>query len=367
MKVLYTGALLDSSGYSEAGRNYISALLTIPNINLAAQVCSFESWKTEMPVFQRKLAPLLNKKFGMPDVHIIHLTPDNFPRFKIAGARNVGMTVWETNHLPPEWVGHCNQMDSIYVPCSYNVDSFVSSGVLAPVRKLPHCFDLAEMQCPVPAPRVVQGFPTDRFSFYSIFQWSARKNPEGLIRAYLSEFGAEEKVALILKTYNFNNSELDKTQILNSVQALKRELGGPPVLIVHEALSRQEILTLHKLGNCFVLPHRSEGWGLGHFEAMAMGKPTIATNYGGNLEFMSKENSWLVDYSLTPVNGMNRSHYNSSMKWAEPSITSIRAAMREAYSNEELRKAKASMALSEIKNFSIENIGALAAKLIGLK
>lgn len=367
MKVLYTGAVLDSSGYAEAGRNYVSALLAQSSIDLSVQPCSFESWKTDMPDFQRKLKPVLNKKFGNPDVHIIHLTPDNFPRFRTPGAKNIGMTVWETDRLPSNWVGFCNQMDEIWVPCQYNIDSFVSSGVLAPIRKLPHGFDLAEMQGSKPVQKIAEGFPSDRFSFYSIFQWSARKNPEGLIRAYLSEFDASEKVALVLKTYNFNNSDLDKLQLVESIKKLKSEISGPPIILVHSGLSRAEMLTLHRRGDCFILPHRSEGWGLGAFEAMAMGKPTIATNYGGNLEFMSKQNSWLVDYELTNISGMNRANYASSMKWAEPNLASVRAAMREVFVNEGLRKEKSQKALIEIKKFSNEEIGKIAARLLGLK
>lgn len=368
MKVLYTGAVLDSSGYAEAGRNYVSALLTQTRINLSVNVCSFESWKTDLPDFFRKLRPVQNKKFGQPDVQIIHTTPDNFPRFKIPGVKNIGMTVWETNQLPGNWVGHCNAMDEIWVPCNYNIDSFVSSGVLAPVRKVPHCFDMFEFQCQNLSQRIADGFPKGRFTFYSIFQWSARKNPEGLLRAYLTEFDAQENVALVIKTYNLNNSELDKKQIVESVKKLKAECGGgPPIVLVHAPLSRVEMLTLHTKGDCFVLPHRSEGWGLPAFEAMALGKPTIATNYGGNLEFMNHQNSWLVDYALTSVSGMNRAHYTANMKWAEPNQASLRAAMREVFSNENLRKQKAALASQEVKKFTTEEMGKHMAKLLGVK
>ncbi len=32
-------------------------------------------------------------------------------------------------------------------------------------------------------------------------------------------------------------------------------------------------------------------------EAMALGKPVVATGYSGNLHFMTPENSYLVDYA----------------------------------------------------------------------
>ena len=36
-------------------------------------------------------------------------------------------------------------------------------------------------------------------------------------------------------------------------------------------------------------------------EAMALGKPVIATGYSGNLDFMTPENSYLVDYTIGAV------------------------------------------------------------------
>ncbi len=36
-------------------------------------------------------------------------------------------------------------------------------------------------------------------------------------------------------------------------------------------------------------------------EAMLLGKPVIATGYSGNVDFMTPENSYLVDYELAPI------------------------------------------------------------------
>lgn len=56
----------------------------------------------------------------------------------------------------------------------------------------------------------------------------------------------------------------------------------------------------------FILPSHGEGWGLPLIEAMASGLPTIATAWGGQMDFMSRENSWPVSRSLMNMleNGM---------------------------------------------------------------
>ena len=53
--------------------------------------------------------------------------------------------------------------------------------------------------------------------------------------------------------------------------------------------------------DCYVSLHRSEGFGLTPAEAMYLGKPVIATAYGGVMEFMTPENAYLVDHTMTRV------------------------------------------------------------------
>jgi glycosyltransferase involved in cell wall biosynthesis len=113
-----------------------------------------------------------------------------------------------------------------------------------------------------------------------------------------------------------------------------------------------------------VLPHRAEGWGVPHFEALAMGKPVIATGYGGNLEYMQLANSWLLSFFMTPVGGMNRLTYNGKMHWAEPNLENLQDAMREAYTNKSLTKQKGNAGKIKIEEFNLEKIGTRMVQLL---
>jgi len=52
---------------------------------------------------------------------------------------------------------------------------------------------------------------------------------------------------------------------------------------------------------------------------MLLGKPTIATGYSGNLDFMTTSNSYLVDYSRVKI-AEEIAPYPRGSVWAEPDV-----------------------------------------------
>lgn len=88
-------------------------------------------------------------------------------------------------------------------------------------------------------------------------------------------------------------------------------------------IDKADMPSLYKAADAFVLPTRGEGWGLPFMEAMAMGLPTIATNFSGHLDFMSEENAFLISIELTLVPARDTKTYGSDVRWAQPSVTSL--------------------------------------------
>ena len=81
------------------------------------------------------------------------------------------------------------------------------------------------------------------------------------------------------------------------------------------------------LCDCYVSLHRSEGLGLTMAEAMGLRKPVIATAYSGNLDFMTLENSFLVDYRTSRVPA-DSEPYPEGTPWADPSLDAAAELMR---------------------------------------
>jgi hypothetical protein len=81
-------------------------------------------------------------------------------------------------------------------------------------------------------------------------------------------------------------------------------------------MTNDEIKNLVRVSDCFISLHRSEGFGRGLAEAMYFGVPVIGTAWSGNMDFMTPEASFLIDYDLVPVREGEYPHW-ADHEWAE--------------------------------------------------
>lgn len=76
-----------------------------------------------------------------------------------------------------------------------------------------------------------------------------------------------------------------------------------PITVVQGIASDEQMLELYHSATHFVFPSKCEGWGLPLLEAIACGLKVIATDFGGQSEFLkSIEDKYVsINYSLEPV------------------------------------------------------------------
>jgi len=101
----------------------------------------------------------------------------------------------------------------------------------------------------------------------------------------------------------------------------------PDIRVVDEYVSAEQMRGLFASCDCYISLHRSEGFGFPLAEAMAYGRPVIATGYSGNLIFMDETDSYLVGFGLTPV-PPGSANYPAGALWADPDVEEAAAAMR---------------------------------------
>src|SRR5262249_53830160 len=141
------------------------------------------------------------------------------------------------------------------------------------------------------------GVSEEEFVFLFIFDCHSRfqrKNPQALVDAFRRAFRPTDSVRLVVKC---TNAAFERDNLI----ALQARAGDYPVSILTEHWSGQEMRDLMAACDAYVSLHRSEGLGLTITDAMAHGKPVIATGWSGNMEFMNIANSYPVRYELVGI------------------------------------------------------------------
>lgn len=180
------------------------------------------------------------------------------------------------------------------------------------------------------------------FDYLSSFE---RKNPLGLLISFATFAKDKNNVKLVLKTVNCSTDSENKALTEKFVH--ENDLKDK-IIFINETLSRNEMMTVLNAADCYISLHRSEGLGVGMMEAMYMGLPVIGTAYGGNTDFMTQENSYLVPYTLTKVK-KDFGPYKAGWLWAEPDISVAVSMMNDVYTNRDLAHQKGENARITIK------------------
>lgn len=357
--IKYTAPMLDNSGYAKAARENILALHKL-GIPLTLNPISFEGAKPDLGKDGEILNSLINKNIDY-NINITHTTPEFWSKYREKGKLNFNYTIWETTKLHPDWVPYINNnADAIMVGCGWNVDVFKDSGITVPIFNVPHVLDINKFNdC---TPYNIGGLSNDTFMFYSVFQWTERKSPLSTIKAYWQAFPNNENVALVLKTYRSDYSDPEKDAIRTTIKRLKAVCPAknhPPIYLILDMLSEEEICGLHARGDCYVSLDRGEGFGLSGAQAGAMGKPIIVTGFGGVTEYAKPDNSYLVNYVEIPVFGMPWSPwYRLEQNWAEADQSHGAKLMRHVFENQEEAAQRGAKLQNYIKeNLSVEVIG----------
>jgi glycosyltransferase involved in cell wall biosynthesis len=351
--IKYVGPMFDMSGYAQACRGYILSLHRL-GIPITLGPISFEQDKPDLGKDGTILKSLVNKEIDY-NVVILHSTPEHWSKLREPNKFNIGYCVWETDKLHPDWIVHINDtVEACMVSCEWNVEVYKNSGIVVPVFSVPHGIDVSEFKDV--EPYEIRGVSPDVYKFYSIFQFIERKHPMALIKAYWYAFQNNEKVALILKTYRMGFSPEEKNVIKDTIKRMKIMMpmdNYPPVYLIGDMLSRDQILGLHKSGDCLISLDRGEGFGLVPFEAGASENPIIVTGLGGVTEYAKPEHSFLCKYSLTPVFGMQQSPwYRGDQLWAEPDLGNAVHLMRYVYKHQVEAANKGRM----LKQYIVDNL-----------
>ncbi|MBV9852071.1 MAG: glycosyltransferase [Armatimonadetes bacterium] len=327
---------------------------------VAAQVTPWGEREAPLGAGERRRLEALTRRAAAPGfVQVVHNFAPLFRRDPRARAA-VGRTMFETDRLPADWVRACNAMDAVWVPGEFNRGTFARAGVAEDkLMVVPGCLDPGPFRDAPARGAARAGLPAsvqealagDAFVFLAVFDWTLHKGWDVLLRAFLEEFAGEGRagepdVRLLLRVWS--SLGLGADGIRAQAAACVREALGADVAarelsargrvwFAFEHLDPEGLVALYGASGAYVLPSRGEGWGRPYLEAMASGLPVIGTGWGGSTAFMTPETSLLVDYDLAdvPERGWREVPAYRGHRWAEPRAAHLRALMRRVVADRE--------------------------------
>lgn len=366
MIVRYIGPFCQSTGYSRAGHDYLEALLSV-GVDVQIQPMLDCNPDTLEPRYSNLLEHVLVGGEPDPDVLVVHTIPMYASEF-VSGdmeppdhVARVCLTTWETDTWPDDIAADLDHaFDAIVVPSSFNEISLVKAlgprtdQAEAATYRVPHCYDpefwrtVHDIRRDGTAAQQLLQDKSRPFTFYHIGVWGERKNPAGVLKAYLSEFTDEDDVLLKMVLPHTPPEEVGSLLQRMGLEDLPRvEWLGTP------RLTEDSLLALHAMSDCYVTAARGEAWGLGPFEAAICGNVVISTEFGGQMDFL-RDYPRFVSYPhiLTPAIAdamqvaptMRAAGLDITFKdtvapvgidarqsWAEPDLVALRKRMRQAY------------------------------------
>lgn len=346
--VLWQAPLLNATGYADEGRSFITGLRSMGFLVAAIHAGYIseqylQQLRDAPPKWISSLDLALRTELPVPDVNVVH-APGYLLRPRPGAQWNVGRTMFETDRLSADWVGRINDMDEVWVPSTFNVATFRSSGVTVPITVVPSGVDATAFR---PGVRPLPLAGRRSLVFLGIFEWSYRKGWDVLLRAWAAAFTASDDVCLVLRCQMtaMDGEEHGSRLIDGQIDAFLREVVGcersqvAPIILLTDRLAAGDVPKLYAAADAYVVPSRGEGWGRPYLEAMASGLPTVATAWSGNCDFMDTDNSLLVsvDRMVSIGEEMEVPSFRGH-RWAEPSVGHLTELLVRLAADSQLRR-----------------------------
>lgn len=239
----------------------------------------------------------------------------------VRGKRVIGYWAWELPRLPRDWEVGRRFVHEIWTPSRFCAEAMAAPHG-PPVVVVPH-------PLPSPAPAAIDragfGLPADAFVTLCMFDAGssvARKNPLGAMAAHARAFGDRPDRVLVLKTHGTRAAG----PAWQAVAAAAAAHGN--VVVLDRDLPPAELWALIAASDVLLSLHRAEGFGFAVAEAMAMGRPVVATGWSGNMDFMRGPGVHAVPFALVPARDPQATYDFPDMSWAEPDLDAAAAALR---------------------------------------
>lgn len=289
----------------------------------------------EQELFKRVIRQPITRQ---PEIFIQVSIPNEF---QAPAKYNIGITAGiETTVSRPEWIEGLNRMnynivtsnhskkvfeEAVYQKTDQNTKQVIPGQELKSVKPMDVLFWGADTSIyginkPI-EPKIESEMELikEDFNFLFVGQWTNgglfndRKDIGNLIKTFLSTFsnmGVKPKPALIIKTSGAAICNMDKHDMINRIKTIKDIVSQekntkdlPNVYLLYGELTSSEMNALynHPKIKAHISFTHGEGYGMPLLEASLSGKPILASNWSGHLDFLDDKFCKLLDGDVKPL------------------------------------------------------------------
>ena len=343
--ILVQGPVATRSGYGNHTRDLVTSLIKADKYDI--QIISLRWGDTPMnaleennPEHQEIAKRIVRGQINrQPDIFIqvsvpneFGLGPDGKP-MKI-GKYNIGVTAGiETDVVPHDFLIGCNRMDLILTTSEHSKKGFLNStydqmnnttkkkeATIKLEKPIEVLFEGVDLDMYFKTDKIQETVLTelsdikDDFCYLFVGHWlkgdigQDRKDVGMLIKTFCESFkrkSSHNRPALILKTSHAHFSIIDRDMIMDKVQTIIAPYGKdiPNIYLIHGDFTDNEMNSLynHPKVKAMLSFTKGEGYGRPLAEFARTGKPIIASNWSGHIDFLHKDYCTLLPGQLNDV------------------------------------------------------------------
>lgn len=245
----------------------------------------------------RALYRLIQREHGCPDIvhaHFLDIAEIALTlKTKLKATKFVVTEHWsllnEKYSTFPKWVKDCayhiyDQYDKVICVSPMLANSIKTLFKIKNVVVIPNMIDPLFLS----GARILH----ETFEFIFVGEIDVRKCPLECIQAFYNAF--HENNFTTTKGHKIRLRLIGNGPLFHECQERIRELKLENNVCMMGQMTRDRIADILRASDCFVLPSKSETFGVVYVEAMACGLPVIATKCGGPEFFVNDENGLLI-------------------------------------------------------------------------
>jgi hypothetical protein len=304
-------------GMGEQIRSHIGAC---QSVHLPHRVVDIYRYAGRGDPDHRRLVEPVETETAASGIRIFHINGDEVEpvlrAFEARGGQfkdgyNIIVPAWELPTYPAPWAEQLRRFDEVWALSRFIADSLAAAGISSI-----HVGQAVEVPLGHFLPRKYFGIRESAFAilhFFDLSSYATRKNPDAVL-AMFEAFRKRRQFADVQLVLKVKNADEDGEEWLRPIHDRL-----PEACCLAKPMSALETRSLINCCDCVVSLHRAEGFGRGTGEAMFLGRLAMATGWSGNLDYMTNDNSLLVERRLVPVRTGDYP-FGEGQIWAEADV-----------------------------------------------